>query len=40
VFRRYSAALLAALVFLLVLPRAVVAQQLDVIRGQVVNPEA
>ena len=39
-FRRYSAALLAALVFLLVLPRAVVAQQLDVIRGQVVNPEA
>ena len=37
---RHSAALLAALVLLLSLPRAVVAQQLDVIRGQVVNPEA
>ena len=39
-YRRYSAALLAALVLLLSLPRALVAQQLDVIRGQVVNPEA
>ena len=39
-YRRHSAALLAALTLLFSLPRAVAAQQLDVIRGQVVNPEA
>ncbi|MBW8769422.1 MAG: TonB-dependent receptor [Gemmatimonadetes bacterium] len=38
--RLHSAALLAALVLLFCLPRAAAAQQLDVIRGQVVNPEA
>src|SRR5437763_3752486 len=39
--RRHSAALLAALAFFsFALPRAAVAQQLDVIRGQVTGPEA
>src|SRR5204863_8819784 len=41
VHRRHSAALLATLaLFLVALPRALSAQQLDVIRGQVTSPEA
>ena len=37
--RRFAALLIAVALLLVALPRAVAAQQLDVIRGQVTNPE-